>query len=289
MIVVNDSGRSLPEADWQRSEYARVIETNQRERSVARNTGAAIAQGRYLHFLDDDDWLLPNGLAHLRDLSRTSKAAWLYTGSRLVDDKGIPLVELHPNLSGNCFIHVMAGEWIPLQASLISANAFFVSGGFNPLLSAGEDVDLCRRILLRHDVEGIPDVVVCIHTRGEDSSTDYRQLPGLSRSARERILDEAGAFAQMRASANSGYWQGRLVRIYLTSTLWNLQQKKLWVALSRFWIGLWGMSLAGSEILSPDFWRATLHAYQSETFARGFHERVSSQSSHNYGEAERHS
>jgi glycosyltransferase involved in cell wall biosynthesis len=52
VIVVNDSGRPLPEMDWQHSAQVRVIDTNRRERSVARNTGAAIAGGRYLHFLD---------------------------------------------------------------------------------------------------------------------------------------------------------------------------------------------------------------------------------------------
>lgn len=55
--MVNDSGRSLPYMDWQNSPHVQIIEANQHERSVARNTGAAIARGIYLHFLDDDDWM----------------------------------------------------------------------------------------------------------------------------------------------------------------------------------------------------------------------------------------
>jgi glycosyltransferase involved in cell wall biosynthesis len=51
VIVVNDSGQPLPDMDWQHSERVRVITTQRRERSVARNTGAAIARGKYLHFL----------------------------------------------------------------------------------------------------------------------------------------------------------------------------------------------------------------------------------------------
>jgi len=50
VIIVNDSGQPLPEADWQKSKRVRIINTNRRERSVARNAGAAIARGRYLHF-----------------------------------------------------------------------------------------------------------------------------------------------------------------------------------------------------------------------------------------------
>ena len=50
VIVVNDSGKQLPDAEWQKSDQVRVINTNRCKLSVARNTGAAIAKGRYLHF-----------------------------------------------------------------------------------------------------------------------------------------------------------------------------------------------------------------------------------------------
>ena len=43
VIVVNDSGSPLPDAEWRRSERVRVVDTRRRERSVARNTGAAVA------------------------------------------------------------------------------------------------------------------------------------------------------------------------------------------------------------------------------------------------------
>lgn len=44
VIVVNDSGRPLPDDNWQHSERVQLINTNRRERSVARNTGAALAK-----------------------------------------------------------------------------------------------------------------------------------------------------------------------------------------------------------------------------------------------------
>ena len=60
IIVVNDSGQPLPKMSWMEAPNLQIIDTNHRERSVARNTGAAIARGKYLHFLDDDVlWRLP--------------------------------------------------------------------------------------------------------------------------------------------------------------------------------------------------------------------------------------
>src|SRR5215467_1378107 len=70
VIVVNDSGSPLIKAEWQSSPRVSIVNTNRRERSVARNTGAALAKGKYLHFLDDDDWLFPEALTHFWQLSQ---------------------------------------------------------------------------------------------------------------------------------------------------------------------------------------------------------------------------
>jgi glycosyltransferase involved in cell wall biosynthesis len=272
VIVVNDSGSPLPPADWQRSEVVRIIHTNRRERSVARNAGAAIAKGRYLHFLDDDDWLFPDALQHLWALSENSGAAWLYGSTQLVDRQGTPIIRLHHGLNGNCFTHVMAGEWIPLQASLIRTDAFFAVGGFDPLLAGPEDIDLLRRMALRYDVAETPELVAYI-TRGEEgSTTDYGRHADLRRWSRERMLDASGVLGRFRASAGSSYLQGRVLRVYLTSVVWNLQHRRGFTAASRTVSGLAAFALTGRCLLSASYWRALTRAYDNQTFSRGFQE-----------------
>ena len=269
VIVVNDSGQPLPEAEWQQMEQVRVVTTNHRERSVARNTGAAIAVGRYLHFLDDDDWLFPEALQQLWQLAVSSNAAWLYGASQLVDRRQEPLIQLHHGLQGNCFVQVMAGEWIPLQASLIKTATFFEVGGFNPYLSGPEDIDLLRRIALRGNIAGTESLIAYIERGNEGSTTDYDHHPKMSRWARESILDSSGVFERLRASADSNYWQGRILRVYLTSVIWNLQHKRPLPAASRGLFTLLALILAGPNLFSSSFWRAVAKPYASETFARG--------------------
>jgi len=270
VIVVNDSGQPLPEASWQHSPQVTVLTTQRRERSVARNTGAAMARGQYLHFLDDDDFLLPGALRVFHTLAQSSSADWLYGSSQLYDRKGKPLIQLHHGLHGNGFVQMMAGEWVPLQASLILAKAFFAAGGFNPQISVSEDVDLCRRICLHGEIEGSEELVAGIGMGHAGSSTDYDRHPRLSRWAREKILNEAGVFRRMRQSANNSYLQGRIVRIYLTSLVWNLQNGKPFIAVSR---GLYGLASAASAlpvVVSPGFWRALRGRYLNPTFQKGF-------------------
>lgn len=272
IIVVNDTGVPLPKADWQKSDRVQIINTNERERSVARNAGAAIAKGNYLHFLDDDDWLLPGALQTLWTLSKTSTAAWLYGGTQLVNRRDQPLIQLKHRMKGNCFIQTVAGEWIPLQTSLIRTEAFFAVGGFNPLIPANEDIDLSRRFALRFDIAGTDTIVGCIGMGQENSTTDRSHAQQYGRWAREPLLNERGVFNRMRHSAHNSYWHGRIVRAYLTSFVWNLQGGKMGVAASRAVLGAFGLVLAGHHLISVDFWQAVATRHHSKTFQAGFQE-----------------
>lgn len=153
VIVVNDSGKPLPEEEWQKSSQVRVIETQRRERSVARNTGAAVARGKYLHFLDDDDILLPGALKAFWELSnKNPDADWLYGSWRTVDNAGEQVDEFQPGLTGNIFALLVSGEGLPLQASLLKTTSFFMAGGYDPMptLTGVEDRDVGRRLALMH-------------------------------------------------------------------------------------------------------------------------------------------
>jgi hypothetical protein len=262
----------LADAEWQRSERVQVINTNRHERSIARNTGAAIAKGQYLHFLDDDDWLVPVAYQHLWELSQASDAKWLYGKTQLVDRQNKPLIQLQHGLQGNCFVQVMAGEWIPLQSSLIERKIFMQIGGFNPLLTGPEDIDLLRRILLEAEVAETPNLIANVVMGGEGSTTDYADHPQASRWAREDILNASDAYYRMRSSAVNPTWHGRISRVYLTSAVWNLQRLRLLTATSRIFLSIASTLTTVTDIFAKNFWRAVLKPYASITFETGIQE-----------------
>jgi hypothetical protein len=270
IIVVNDGERPVPPADWRRSPHVQIIQTTQRERGAARNAGAAIARGAYLHFLDDDDWLAPGGLAALQaQAQRRPNAALVYGAAQLVNRQDEPLMQLYPDFQGNALVQTLAGEWLPLQASLIRSDAFWAAGGFNPRIAGIEDVDLTRRLALVGDVSGLPELVAFVGMGAENSTTDGAKARLLGQAARETIFEDGQAWPRLWAAADNTYWRGRIARAYLTSAVWNGQQGLYATAVSRL---LWGGVSSLRAVLDwprREYWRAVLRPHQGVAFARG--------------------
>ena len=188
IIVVNDTGQPLPEMEWQRSPRNRTIITQKRERSVARNAGAAIARGEYLYFLDDDDIMLPGAMQEFWELSRKTDAQWLFGSYQTVDNDGGLVAEFHPDIAGNISAWLAVGEAIPLQTSLFHIDAFYGGGEFDVYYTAAQDRDLERRISMCYQVANTQKLLSQIRVGQEKSSTNWSKVREFDRQSREKAL-----------------------------------------------------------------------------------------------------
>lgn len=256
IVIVNDSGKELLPQILPQSDRISIINTNKRERCIARNSGAAISKGEYLWFLDDDDWILPGALESFWMLANQKpQAVWLYGGIQIVNESGRIMGEINSLLNGNCFAQIMGGSWAPLQASIISARAFFELGGFNSSIQVTEDEELCRRAAYYGDFANTSNTVACLF-RGQtwDTSSNYMRAPEDVKYSRDMILSKPGILKRFRASADSSYWYGRMLRIYLSTIPWNLKQKRILTAFSRVLYGLAVLGISIPHLISGEYW-----------------------------------
>ena len=269
VVVVNDSGAPLPEEDWQRAPNVRIIRTGaaRRGQSVARNAGAAVAQGRYFHFLDDDDCLRPGALEAFWQAAQPAQAPWLYGGVRRVDREGRPAPPLAQPVAGNVLPHVMGGEWFLLQASLLRADVFFGAGGFDPSLPASEDMDLMGRVALAADMTRV-GADVCLYTVGREGSEANHALdvPCLIR-AREKVFGDPRGFRRLVHPGLNAYERGSVLHAYLISVKQNARQRR-WPAVASRAIDSAAVLLgAGAHLLQRSFWEGAWQPFKGAAYA----------------------
>jgi hypothetical protein len=257
IIVVNDSGKPLPELDWLKSPKITIINTYKCERSIAQTMGAAIGSGKYIKILQDDDYLLPGALNALIEVAEESGSPWVYGVSNRVDDNNVFISENRPELKGNLFAHSVVGDSFHLSASLIRRDVFFKVGGFDPTINTSEDIDLQWRIALLGDFDRTDHVVAGIRVGiWGKQTTIWEKKRRDSRIVRERSLDAEHSLRRIMDSVKGDInLRGRCCRAYLISSILNLQKGRLFTTLSRL---LHVIPLAGFHIFLPKFWQGVL-------------------------------
>ena len=151
MIVVDDGSRDAT-ADAARAAAdgdarVRVMSLQNGGVSRARNAGLAHAQGRFVHFLDSDDWLAPTCLAQLvASLDAAPEAALAAASYAAASDDG-RILETYTTPAmpdpRAAFARTCA---FPVHAALTRAELVRAAGGFDETLPACEDWDLWLKI-----------------------------------------------------------------------------------------------------------------------------------------------
>jgi O-antigen biosynthesis protein len=126
-------------------------------RSRAANQAMAQAHGKFLLFLDDDDWLMPGHIARLAHvLIDQPHALAAYTGISLVDADGRPLGQTF-DLPFDA-VRQMAGNLTPIHAVLFSSKVLERGCRFDEALDRYEDWDFWLQLARLAPLVHLPGV-----------------------------------------------------------------------------------------------------------------------------------
>jgi len=142
VVLVNAKGENHSDiGEWCGNFPIRLIDSHEPlPRSRAANVGLKAAQGKYLIFLDDDDWLTAD---HINNLVQAIEAyphfKVVYSSAACVDENNNPL----PNKFGQPFdaTRLLAGNYIPIHTALFSRELINIGCLIDESLDVYEDWD----------------------------------------------------------------------------------------------------------------------------------------------------
>ena len=217
-VIVVDDGSTDDTASIAGEYRCRVISTENRGLSNARNTGWQEAESGIIAYIDDDAYPDPAWLTYLAHVFLTSDYVAV-GGPNLAPPGDGWIADCVANAPGGP-VHVLISdteaEHIPGCNMAFRREALEAVGGFDPIYrAAGDDVDLCWRLQEDGGIIGFAPAAVVWHHRRNSVLTYWKQQQGYGKA--EALLE--AKWPQKYNALGHLTWSGRLYGKGLTLTV----------------------------------------------------------------------
>lgn len=156
-----------------------------------RNKAASHARGKYLKYVDADDYIYPWGLQHLVEMmERFPEAGWGLCSLIQTMPDPYPFQLTPAQAYQRHYLGAGLFHKAPLS-SIIKREVFEQVGGFKPIRMAG-DYEMWHRLALSYPVVLMPDGMVWYREHeGQEMTEHHKYLATYEKISREYFLSEA--------------------------------------------------------------------------------------------------
>jgi GT2 family glycosyltransferase len=230
-VIVVDDGSTDDTAEIVREYPFRLIQTENRGLSSARNTGMGEAKGEIVAYTDDDARPDPHWLTYLALTFETTGHAGV-GGPNIAPPGDGPIADCIANAPGGpvpVLLSDTEAEHIPGCNCAYRKDALMSVGGWDPQFrTAGDDVDLCWRLQRQGYTIGFSPAAMVWHHRRNSLRMYWKQQQGYGKA--EALLE--AKWPDKYNAVGHVAWAGRLYGKGLT---WMLGSWR-----SRIYQGTWG-------------------------------------------------
>ena len=169
-VIVVDDGSDEPfsglDKDLNDKRIQWINTKNNSGVSTARNYGANKAKGKWLAFLDADDWWEPDKLALQMEVIRNENVQWVYTSAYLTTQEGETVSTIEAKYKGYILEYLLADMVIAGSCSgvMIDKSLFLNLSGFDINSDVVEDWDMWIRLAKVSNVSFVHKPLVYIRS-----------------------------------------------------------------------------------------------------------------------------
>ncbi|MEO7653400.1 MAG: glycosyltransferase, partial [Bryobacteraceae bacterium] len=209
-VIVVDDGSTDATGTIANQPHVRLIRVKNGGLSRARNIGAQEATGEIVAYIDDDAYPDPHWLSYLASEFMADPSRAGVGGPNVPPPGDGPIAEAVANAPGGP-IHVLLSdrdaEHIPGCNCAYRRDRLLSIGGFDPeFRTAGDDVDVCWRLLARGWTLGFSPAALVWHHRRNSLKAYWKQQKGYGKA--EALLERK--FPEKYNALGHATWIGRL-------------------------------------------------------------------------------
>ena len=227
VIVVDDGSPVAATAILDGFESVKIIHTENRGVSAARNLGARVSSGEYLIFLDSDDVIEGSAIeSHLDALRNADAAAMSFGAMRIIDKDGQQISEPHVCRPRRNYLRCML-VCNPIGcpgAAMLRRTAFESVGGFDERFSKAEDYLLFLRIAARDQIVRHDRCVVSYRNHAEGTSQNKAAMLSSTMEVLDLVADDLNSkdknYLQLARRRWRHAYEGKKGFTYLTKEIY---------------------------------------------------------------------
>lgn len=162
---------------WREDSRVHVHRQDNAGQARAKNQGVALSRGRYVAFLDADDFWLPEKLAWQMPLFQgRPEVGIVYSDYQCIDGEGRPLPQEPPRLRRGWVSGALLVEnFVPYSTGVVRRACLERHGGFDETLGMGIDYDLWLRLSSHYQFDFVPEKTLHYRIWAGQMSKNYRR------------------------------------------------------------------------------------------------------------------
>ena len=177
VIVVDDGSKDeTPEVMKQFLGRVKYIRKENGGSASARNRGIEESGGKYIAFLDSDDYWVPEKLeVQVQVLDAHPNVGIVYARMPIINDKGERVGTKPAGISGRNFKELLE-HWgdLPTSTVMTRRECFEKAGKFDTALTTMQDIDMWLRIARHYDLYEIESKVLAYYSRHGEQITSSK-------------------------------------------------------------------------------------------------------------------